>query len=89
MKFLPAKFPGIDVNVLKQFYPFKDVQSEQIQKISHKIFTAQYTYRNANLNLTVVTGMTNRFIFQIINLSIESWRVRLTCLDCNFPKATT
>ena len=30
----------------------------------------------------ISNGTTNRFIFQIINLLIESWGVRLTCLDC-------
>ena len=39
--------------------------------------------RPADLNLTPVTGTTNGFIFQIINLLIEFWGVRLTCLDCN------
>ena len=38
--------------------------------------------RNADLNLTLVTGTTNGFIFQIINSLIESWGIRLTCLDC-------
>ena len=40
----------------KQFYPFKDFQSDQIQRSSRKIFTAHYACRNANLNLTPVTG---------------------------------
>ena len=35
------------------------------------------------MNLTLVAGTTNGFIFQIINSLIESWRVCLTCLDCN------
>ena len=63
---------------------FKDFQSDQIQRSSHKIFTARYASRNATLNLTPVTGTTNGFIFQIINSLIESWGVRLTCLDCKF-----
>ena len=67
----------------KLFYPFKDFQSDQIQRSSRKIFTAHYACRNAALNLTPVTGTTNGFIFQIINLLIEFWGVRLTCLDCN------
>ena len=37
---------------------------------------------NADLNLTLVAGTTNGFIFQIINSLIESCGVRLTCLDC-------
>ena len=43
-----------------------------------------YACRNADLNLTLVTRTTNAFVCQIINLLIESWWVRLTCLDCNF-----
>ena len=63
--------------------PFKDFQSYQIQRSSRKIFTAHYACRNAALNLTPVTGMTNGFIFQIINSMIEFWGVRLTWFDCN------
>ena len=55
-----------------KFNPFKDFQSDQIQRRSRKIFTAQYACRNADLNLTLVTGTTNGFIFQIINSLIES-----------------
>ena len=68
----------------KKLDPFKDFQSDQIQRSSHKIFTAHYTCRNAALNLTPVTGMTNGFIFQIINSQIESWGVRLTWFDSKF-----
>ena len=67
----------------KKLNPFKDFQSDQIQRSSRKIFTAHYACRNAALNLTPVTGTTNRFIFQIINSLIESWGVRLTWFDCN------
>ena len=67
----------------KNLNPFKDFQSDQIQRSSRKIFTAHYACRNAALNLTPVTGTTNGFIFQIINPLIESWGVRLTCFDCN------
>ena len=66
----------------KKLNPFKDFQSDQIQRSSRKIFTAHYAYRNAALNLTPVMGMTNGFIFQIINSLIESWGVRLTWFDC-------
>ena len=41
-----------------------------MQRSSLKIFIAHYTYRNADLNLTPVTGTTNGFIFsnnQFIN----------------------
>ena len=66
-----------------KFNPFKDFQSDQMQGSSHKIFTTHCAYRNAELNLTIVTGTINGFIFQIFNSLIESWGVRLTCLDCN------
>ena len=66
----------------KKLNPLKDFQSDQIQRSSRKIFTAHYACRNAALNLTPVTGTTNRFIFQIINSLIESWGVRLTWFDC-------
>ena len=54
----------------KKLNPFKDFQSDQIQRSSRKIFTAHYACRNAALNLTLVTGTTNEFIFannQFIN----------------------
>ena len=51
-----------------KFNAFKDFQSDQIQRSSLKIFTAQYASRDTDLNLTLVTRMTNRFIFQIIIL---------------------
>ena len=66
----------------KKLNPFKDFQSDQIQRSSRKIFTAHYACRNAALNFTPVTGTTNGFIFQIINSLIESWGVRLTWFDC-------
>ena len=66
----------------KKLNPFKDFQSDQIQRSSRKIFTAHYACRNAALNLTPVTGTTNGFIFQVINSLIESWGVRLTWFDC-------
>ena len=66
----------------KKLNPFKDLQSDQIQRSSRKIFTSHYACRNAALNLTPVTATTNGLIFQIINSLIESWGVRLTCFDC-------
>ena len=45
-----------------KFDPFKDFQSDQIQRSSRKIFTAQDACRNADLNLTLVTGTTDGFI---------------------------
>ena len=68
----------------KKFYPFKDFQSDQIQRSARKIFTAHHACRNAGLTFAPVTGTTNGFIFQIIgNSLIQSCAgVRLTCLDC-------
>ena len=37
----------------KKFNPFKDFQSDQIQRSSRKIFTAHCAYRNADFNLTL------------------------------------
>ena len=66
----------------KNFNSFKDFQSDQIQTSSRKLFTARYACSNSDLNLTLVTGTTNGFIFQIIgNSVIESCGVRLACLD--------
>ena len=48
----------------KKLNPFKDFQSDQIQKSSRKIFTA-----NFSCNLTPVTGTTNEFIFQNIQFT--------------------
>ena len=67
----------------KSFKSFKDFQAYQLQTSSCKLFTAHYACSNSDLNFTPVPGMTNRFIFQIINSLIESWGVHLTCFDCN------
>ena len=66
----------------KNFNSFKDFQSDQLQTSSRKLFTAHHACSNSDLNLTLVTGTTNAFIFQIINSLIESWGVCLTCFDC-------
>ena len=66
----------------KKLNPFKDFQSDQIQRTSRTVFAAHYACRNAALNLIPVTGTTNGFIFQIINSLMESWGVRLTWFDC-------
>ena len=88
MKFLPAQFPWIWCECLWSNFinNLRDFQSDQIQRSSHKIFTAHYACRNAALNLTPVMGTTNGFIFQIINSVIESWGVRLTYFDCKIAK---
>ena len=57
----------------KYFNSFKDFQSDQIQTSSRKLFTVRYTCSNSDLNLKLVTGTTNGFIFQMINSLIESW----------------
>ena len=84
MKFLPAQFLCIDKYVFEAILSIKDFQSDQIRRSSHKISTALYACRNADLNVTLVMGTTRGFIFQIINSLTESWRVPvcLTCLDC-------
>ena len=54
----------------KAFNPFKDFQSGQMQRSSRKIFTPYYACRNADSNLTPVTGTINGFILsnnQFIN----------------------
>ena len=73
-----------------KFNPFKDFQSDQIQGSSRKIFTPHCTCRNANLILTIVTGMINGFIFQIFNSLIESWggSLDLPLLQREFEIAT-
>ena len=68
--------------------PFKDIQSDKIQRSSRKIFTVQYVCRNADLNLTIVTWTINGFLFEIINSLIESSGVRLTCIDCKINAET-
>ena len=53
------------------------------REVPLQYFTAHYASRNADLNLKLVGGTTDGFIFQIITSLIESWGVRLTCFDCN------
>ena len=56
-----------------------------MQRSSRKIFTAHYACRRIiDLNLTLVTGTTNGFIFQIINSLIESWEYALPALIVSF-----
>ena len=83
--FYQLSFSEFDVNC-NLIGPFKDFQSDQIQRSSCEIFTAHYACKNADLNLTLVLGTTKGFSFQIINSLIEPWEggggVRLTSLDC-------
>ena len=67
MKFQPLIFLEFDVNVFTA-----------ILFISSKKITARYECRNADLNV----AMTNGFIFQIIDLLMESLGVYLTWLVC-------
>ena len=64
----------------KQSYPFFNLTG--YRGIIVKKFTAHYACRNTDLNLRLVAATTNRFLLQIIDLLIQSWGVRLTCLDC-------
>ena len=57
----------------------------EILRSCSQTLTAHYARRNADLNFTLVTGMTNGFLFQIINSLMESTGVCLTWLDCNTP----
>ena len=66
----------------KKLNPFKDFQSDQIQRSSRKIFTAHSACRNAALNLTPVTGTTKGFIFQIIISFNRILGGTLTWFDC-------
>ena len=83
---LDISISSVSMNLIwmssKKFNPFKDFLSHQIQRSSCKIFTTHYVCRNADLNLTLATGTTNRFIFQITNSLIDPWGVCLTCRDC-------
>ena len=71
--FYQLRFLEFDVNVLEAIVTFKEFQSDQIQRSSRQIFTAHYTCRNAHLNLTLVTGTTTGFIFQIVTSLTDSW----------------
>ena len=81
--FCQVSFPEFDVKV---FLETKSIQRFSIwpntKKFLYKIHCLLHM-RKADLNLTLVTGMTNGFIFQIINSLIEPWGVCLTYLDCN------
>ena len=60
---VPPQFPWIWCKCLRKFNPFKDFQSDQIQRSSRKRFTAHYACSNAHLNLTLVMETTDGFIF--------------------------
>ena len=73
LNFYQVRFLEFDVNVLEAILTFKDFQSDQMQRSSRQIFTAHYAWRNAHLKLTLVTGTTTGFIFQMVTSLIESW----------------
>ena len=66
----------------KEFYPFKDFQSDQIQSTSRKIKYSLLRMQKCRFEFDPSNGTTKGFFFQIINTLTESWGVRLTCLDC-------
>ena len=54
--------------------PFKDFQSDQIQRSSRKIFHCSLRMQKCRFEFdTSYTGTTNGLIFQIINSLVESW----------------
>ena len=73
LNFYQLRFLEFDVNVLEGILTFKDFQSDQIQRSSRQILTPHYAWRNAHLNLTLVTGTTTGFIFQMVASLTESW----------------
>ena len=81
--FHQLSFPEFDVMSFKKFYSFKDFQSDQIQRSSHWNIHCSLHMQAADLNLTLVTGTTNRFIFQIINWLIEFQGYTWTALTVN------
>ena len=69
----------------KLFCPFKDFSEVMIIKNSLLII---YACRNADLNLILLVATTNRFIFSIIKLLVDSLLndIKGVCLnwqDCN------
>ena len=66
------------------FIHSKIFQSDRKQRSQREKFTAHYSCKNADLNLRLVALMSTRFIFQIIDSLMQSWRIRLTFLDCDF-----
>ena len=64
LKFLPPHFPWIWCKTLRSiFFHSKIFNLTKYRDVLVKKFTAHYACRNANLNLTPVTGTTNGFLF--------------------------
>ena len=89
-KCLPAQLPWIWCKcILRNFIHSKIFNLSKYREVLVTYSLLITHVQNAELNLTPVTGTTNGFIFQIINSLIESWGVRLTCLDCNECRSTS
>ena len=87
-KFLPAKFPWIWCKCLsKKLNPFKDFQSDQIQRSSRTILTA-WLLRLQECRFKFVASYRNEQLihfskYQVINrIFFGGGGIRLTCLDC-------
>ena len=87
-KFLPAKFPWIWCKCLsKKLNPFKDFQSDQIQRSSRTILTA-WLLRLQECRFKFAASYRNEQLihfskYQLINRILGGGGgVRLTCLDC-------
>ena len=86
-KFLPAKVPWIWCKCLSQkLNPFKDFQSDQIQRSSRTILTA-WLLRLQECRFKFVASYRNEQLihfskYQLINRIFGGGGVRLTCLDC-------
>ena len=64
MKFLPAQFSWIDVNVFKAvLYIQRFFNLTDYREVIVKQFTARYVCRNEDLNLILFAATTNRFLF--------------------------
>ena len=84
MKFLPVQFPSIDIKCLwSNFIHLKISNLTKYREVLVKYsLLLNYACSHADLNLTLVMGVTNWFIFPIINLLIDTWGCCLTSLDC-------
>ena len=71
-KFLPAQFPWCWCKcLLRNFVHWKIYNLTKYREVRVKYFTAHYACRNADLNLTLVMGTTNRF--KLNQFIIEFW----------------
>ena len=64
MKFLPAQFSGIDVNVFKAVLDIQRLFNlTEYREVIVKKFTTRYLCRNEDLNFILVAATTNGFLF--------------------------